>query len=64
MLSIAEKEDFKGSIKDLMIPTPRTTLAVTKYKVYIKKAGTEVAKGLKDILIDVVSETVKKAIWG
>ena len=64
MLSATEKEDFKGSIKDLMIQTPKTNLAVTKYKTYIKKAGTEVAKGLKEILIDVVSETVKKSIWG
>jgi hypothetical protein len=47
-----------------MIPTPKTTLAVTKYKTYIKKAGTEVAKRLKDILIELVSETVKKSIWG
>jgi hypothetical protein len=30
----------------------------------MKKVGKEVAGGLKDILVDVVSETVKKAIWG
>lgn len=63
-LEATEKDDFKGAIKDLVVDTPKTKVAIVKYKTYIKKAGKEVAGGLKDILIEVVSETVKKAIWG
>jgi len=62
-LNEQEKEDLKKSIDDLIKDTPRTALAQVKFKQYALKAGTEVAKGLKDILIDLVSETVKKSIW-
>ena len=63
-LSQTEKDDFKNSIKDLIVQSPKTNLAVAKYKTYIKKAGTEITKGLKDVLVDIVSEAVKKSIWG
>ena len=63
-LNEKEKEDFKESIKDLMVQTPKSNLAVAKYKTYIKKAGLEIANGLRDVLTDIVSETIKKSIWG
>lgn len=58
-----EKQDLKNSIDDLIVETPRTAIAGMKFKKYVSKAGSEIAKGLKDILIDLVSETVKKSIW-
>jgi hypothetical protein len=62
-LSESEKTDFKESIEDLIHDTPKTSIALIKFKKYAAKAGGEIAKGLKDILIDLVSESVKKAIW-
>ena len=62
-LNEAEKEDFKTSINDLLKNTPKTAVAEVKFKKYALKAGSEIAKGLKDILVDLVSETVKKSIW-
>lgn len=59
-----EKEELKGSIKDLLREGPNTEVAQLKFKKYASEAGKEVANGLKDILVDLVSETVKKAIWG
>lgn len=63
-LNSEEKSDFKTSIDDLIKSSPNTIVAQAKYKKYIVKAGSEIGKGIKDILVDVVSETVKKAIWG
>ncbi len=59
-----EKLELQSSITDLVKGGPQTVVAQAKYKKYIGKAGSEVAKGVRDILVDVVSETVKKAIWG
>ena len=63
-LTKEEKEDLKKSIDDIIKDNANTTVAQVKLKKYASKAGTEVAKGIKDILIGIVSETVKKAIWG
>lgn len=63
-LDQVEKNDFKNSVNDLIVQSPKTNVAQVKFVSYAKKAGTEVAKGLRDVLVDVVSETVKKAIWG
>lgn len=59
-----EKDDLKNSINDLLKDSPKTKVAEIKFKKYALKAGKEVASGLKDILIDIVSETAKKSIWG
>ena len=58
-----EKSDLKKSIDDLLRDTPNTIVAGVKFKKYAAKAGIEIAKGLKDVLVDLVSETVKKSIW-
>lgn len=62
-LSDTEKKDLKASISELIKDSPKTSIAQFKFKKYALKAGSEVAKGLKEILIDLVSETAKKAIW-
>jgi hypothetical protein len=33
-------------------------------KAFMSKVGKEIASGVRDILVDIVSETAKKAIWG
>lgn len=63
-LNNIEKGELKSSIDQLVKSGPQTIVAQAKYKKYIGKAGAEVAKGVRDILVDIVSETVKKAIWG
>ena len=62
-LSSDEKEGLRNSIPALAMDTPKTGVAVIKFKQYVAKAGVVIGNGLKDILVDVVSETVKKAIW-
>lgn len=63
-LNATEKSDFKSSIQDLIVDNPKTKIATLKFKTYVTKVGIEIGKGLKEILIDLVSETVKRSIWG
>ena len=63
-LDESEKTLLKASIDELIADTPNTPLAVVRFKKYAAKGGRELASGLKDILIDIVSETVRKGIWG
>jgi len=63
-LAQTEKEDLKNSVTDLVAGGPKSSIAILKVKKYIGKAGTLLGNTLKDILTDVLSEAVKKAIWG
>ena len=63
-LTQEEKEQLKNSFPDLVKSTPRTTVAETRFKKLMKKAGSEAYDGMKSILIDVVSEAVKKSVFG
>jgi hypothetical protein len=63
-LSAKEKKQLKDSFPDLVRETPKTAVAETRFKKLMKKAGSEAYDGMKAILIDVVSEAVKKAIFG
>lgn len=61
-LDDSEKTLLKASIDELIADTPSTPLAVVRCKKYAAKGGRELAQGLKDILVGMVSETVRKAI--
>ncbi|MFC0417747.1 DUF2321 domain-containing protein [Cytobacillus solani] len=63
-LTEQEKDDLKKSLDELVKDGPRTVVAATKFKRILSKTGPEIATGFKDILVAVVSETVKKSIWG
>lgn len=59
-----EREELKESIEHLLRETPRTRVAETKFKRLITKVGGEGYEGLKSVLVDIVSETVRKTIFG
>jgi hypothetical protein len=63
-LSQEEKQQLKESFPDLVRNTPKTVVAETRFKKLMKKAGAEAYDGMKSILVDVVSEAVKKSIFG
>lgn len=63
-LTQEEKEQLKSSFPDLVKNTPKTTVAETRFKKLMKKAGSEAYDGMKSILVDVVSEAVKKSVFG
>ncbi|HET6256233.1 MAG TPA: DUF2321 domain-containing protein [Puia sp.] len=62
MLNPQEKEEWKATIPVLIKETPKTTVAVIKFRAFAEKAGIELGKAVKDIVVGVVSEVVKKAI--
>jgi hypothetical protein len=63
-LSDAEKEDFTRAVGDIATDTPRSKAAVQKIKIYSAKAGREIAQGVRDIAVNIASETLKKILLG
>ncbi len=62
-LSPEERETLKKSLDDIIRDTPQTTVAATRFKRLVAKAGKPVADAFRDILVDVLSEAAKKIIW-
>lgn len=62
-LTPEEQEQLAKSLDDLVRDTPRTTVAATRFKKLVGKAGAGAAGGFKDILVSVVVEAAKKIIW-
>lgn len=63
-LNSSEKQQLKDSFSDLIQNTPKSVVAETRFKKIIKKAGTEAYQEMKSILIEIVSESVKKSLFG
>lgn len=63
-LSVKEQQQLKDSFPDLVRDTPKTIVAEIRFKKLMKKAGSEAYEGMKAILINVVSEAVKKSLFG
>ncbi|OFO55635.1 DUF2321 domain-containing protein [Nosocomiicoccus sp. HMSC059G07] len=62
-LSEDHKNIIQSTFPDLLIDTPDTPVAVAKYKKYMPKAAEYVQLGVKSILINLVSDTVRQSIW-
>ena len=63
-LSAEERESLKGTLDDLVRDSARTPVASLRFKKLVAKTGKEGAGMLKDVLVGVVSEAARKAIWG
>lgn len=63
-LSPQDKETLNQSLPDIISETPRTQLAAAKFKKIVNKAATITAEGLKQIFIEIISESTKKMLWG
>lgn len=62
-LTDSNKALIKDSIPDLLVDTPKTKLAIAKFKKGIQATSSIVKDSLRDLLVDVLSETAKKAIF-
>ena len=58
-----EKGLLVRDMDDLVRDTPATPLAVSRFKKILVKIGGEAAAVLKSVLINVITETAKNAIW-
>jgi hypothetical protein len=63
-LSDNEKGILERSLDDLLRDTPKTQVSALRFKQLTAKAGHAAVEGMRAILIDVMAETAKKAIWG
>ncbi len=56
------KEDVIDTLPDLLEDTPRTQLGLARLNLFLQQAGKGVASGLRNLLVDIASETVVKMI--
>ena len=63
-LSADEKDSLKKALPDLVRETPRARLAETRFKKLMRKVGEEGVEGMRGLLTDIVSETVRKTLFG
>jgi hypothetical protein len=61
-LNQTEKDEWKLSVPALIMNSPKANVAVVKFNSFTNKAGNVVGKAVKDIIIGVVSETIKNLI--
>lgn len=57
------KTIIKNTFPDLIVETPSTPVATAKFKKFSSGATNYIKDGLRDLLIDVVSDTAKKILW-
>lgn len=62
-LSKEDVEQAKECINDFIRDTPHTQVSASRFKRLMKNIGNEATSAIRDILIDVISETAKKLIW-
>ncbi len=63
-LSAEEVQQLRSDLTELTKDSPKTQVASLRFKKVMAKVGTSVASGVRDIVVDVLSEAAKKAIWG
>jgi hypothetical protein len=63
-LTTEERVQLAQSLDDLVKDTPMAQVAAGRFKRLASKAGRGAPECFKDVLVDLVSETVKKTIWG
>jgi hypothetical protein len=62
-LNAEERQELVETLPALLSDVPKTHAAAAKFKRLATKAGKETAGALRDILVDIASETAKKIIW-
>lgn len=63
-LSNEDKTLLKQSLDDIVTDSPKTTVASTRFKRLLTKAGQGAAECMKQVLYSVATEAAKKQIWG
>lgn len=63
-LTPEEIQQFRTDLTELTKDSPKTQVASLRFKKVMTKAGTAVATGVREIVVGVLSEAAKKAIWG
>lgn len=59
-----DRNRFADIIENLVSETPRTPLAVERMKKLLEKVGPAASEMVRKLTTDLLSEAMKKAIWG
>lgn len=59
-----DREVFEQNVGELTKNSPQTKVAAARIKKIVVRAGGAFGETLRDILVDVASETAKKMLWG
>jgi hypothetical protein len=62
-LTEEERQELGRSLDDLVKDTPRTPVAVLRFRRLVLKAGGIIESGLREALGDIMSERVREGIW-
>jgi len=62
-LTSEERDQLKESINDLIRDTPQTTVAATRFRRLVSKAGTTALEGFRTILVSIATEAAKKVLF-
>ena len=63
-LTESDKKALKDALPDLVRQTPRTALAESRFKRLMAKVGKDSYDAMRSVLTDVLSETIRKTIFG
>jgi hypothetical protein len=63
-LSTAEIQQFRNDLEELTKDSLKTQAASLRFKKAMAKVGTSIASSVREIVVDVLSEAARKAIWG
>ena len=63
-LSEDERRVLSESLDDLVTEGPRTAVAASRFRRLAAKAGASAIEGFRSIMVDVVSEAVRKQMFG
>lgn len=63
-ISADDIQQFRADLTELTKDSPKTQVASLRFKKIMARAGGSVASGVRDIVVDVLSEAAKKSIWG
>jgi hypothetical protein len=63
-LSSGERDMLKQSVLELARDTPSSAVATVRLKMLLAKVGTGAAEAFRRVLADVLTEAVKRALWG
>jgi hypothetical protein len=64
MLTDSEKSELSKSVEDMVKNGPNSQVASKKYLRLMSKAGKEAATMMRDIIVDILSEAIRKSVFG
>lgn len=63
LMSQEEQEEFRNSVEQITRDSPQAQVASKRVRRLLGKVGKETASGIRDILVDIASETAKKLLF-